>query len=532
MWSITCPWPMRRPPRAFGSRYGALVIDSMPPATMTSALPVARMSCASIAAFIPEPHILFTVVQPLPSGSPAPSDAWRAGAWPWPAGSTQPMRTSWTSSAPILARSTAARIAAAPSSGAMKLFSSPWNAPIGVRAAETMTMGSDCMRRPLCGFCEELAADEPAPDLGSAGADLVELGVAPEAPGRRLVDVAHAAQRLDRLAGHPRRFFRRIQNGAGGILARGLAAIERLADGVYVGTASGEGRVHVGELALHQLEFADRLAELLALVHVGHDHVEAGGHDAERTAGEHGALVVEPRHEHGDAFIGLAEHVLGRHVAVAAHQLAGVRAAHAELVELLRGAESLHPFLDQKGGDALVARLAVNHQNGRVGPIGDPHLVAVQYVALAAGFCAQAHADHVRARARLGHRERAHMLARDELRQVFALLCIAAVPADLVDAQVGVRAVREPDRRRGARDLLHRDDVGEIAHRRAAVLFFHRHAEQAQRAELAPQVGREFIGAVDLRGARCDLLRGEIAHRVAQPGGGLAVIEAEEAHSG
>src|SRR6266850_1510685 len=147
MWSITCPWPMRRPPRAFGSRYGALVIDSMPPATITSALPAARMSCASIAAFIPEPHILFTVVQPVPSGSPAPSDAWRAGAWPWPAGKTQPMITSLTSSAPILARSTAARIAAAPSSGAAKLFSSPWNAAIGVRAAETMTMGSLCMVR-------------------------------------------------------------------------------------------------------------------------------------------------------------------------------------------------------------------------------------------------------------------------------------------------------------------------------------------------------------------------------------------------
>jgi len=139
---------MRNPARAFGSRYGALVIDSMPPATMTSALPVARMSCASMAAFIPEPHILFTVVQPALSGNPAPSEAWRAGAWPWPAASTHPMITSCTSSAPILARSTAARIAAAPSSGAAKFLSSPWNAPIGVRAAETMTIGSDCMLTP------------------------------------------------------------------------------------------------------------------------------------------------------------------------------------------------------------------------------------------------------------------------------------------------------------------------------------------------------------------------------------------------
>src|SRR5438445_9310327 len=117
-------------------------MDSMPPATMISLVPEASRSCANIAAFIPEPHILFTVVQPAASGRPAPSEAWRAGAWPCPAGSTQPMITSCTSAGEILARSTAARIAAAPSSGAAKPFSSPWKAPIGVRAAETMTIGS------------------------------------------------------------------------------------------------------------------------------------------------------------------------------------------------------------------------------------------------------------------------------------------------------------------------------------------------------------------------------------------------------
>ena len=39
-----------------------------------------------MAAFMPEPHILLIVVQPVASGRPAPSAAWRAGAWPWPAG--------------------------------------------------------------------------------------------------------------------------------------------------------------------------------------------------------------------------------------------------------------------------------------------------------------------------------------------------------------------------------------------------------------------------------------------------------------
>src|SRR3981081_4716415 len=119
-------------------------MDSIPPATTTSPDWAINRSCANIAAFMPEPHILFTVVQPAASGRPAPSEAWRAGAWPCPALNTQPMITSCTASGEILARSSAARAAAAPSSGWAKPFSSPWKAPIGVLAAATMTIGSGC----------------------------------------------------------------------------------------------------------------------------------------------------------------------------------------------------------------------------------------------------------------------------------------------------------------------------------------------------------------------------------------------------
>ncbi|MCY1283957.1 hypothetical protein D9M70_328480 [compost metagenome] len=115
---------------------------SMPPATTTSALPASSRSWPSIAAFIPEPHILFTVEHTTPCDSPAPSAAWRAGACPWPACSTQPMIASSTVSAGSPARSTAARIAMAPSSAAERPESSPRKPPIGVRAAPTMTTGS------------------------------------------------------------------------------------------------------------------------------------------------------------------------------------------------------------------------------------------------------------------------------------------------------------------------------------------------------------------------------------------------------
>ncbi len=81
----------------------------MPPASATPVLPASNVSWASISAFMPEPHILFSVEHGVPRASPAPSTAWRAGAWPWPAASTQPSTASSTSSACRRARSTAAR---------------------------------------------------------------------------------------------------------------------------------------------------------------------------------------------------------------------------------------------------------------------------------------------------------------------------------------------------------------------------------------------------------------------------------------
>jgi hypothetical protein len=115
---------------------------SMPPATITRFVPALSRSCASMIAFMPEPHILLMVVQPVAFGRPAPRTAWRAGAWPWPAGSTQPRMASSTSSGFTPARSTAALTAAAPSCGAPSVANCPCMAPIGVRAMEAMTMES------------------------------------------------------------------------------------------------------------------------------------------------------------------------------------------------------------------------------------------------------------------------------------------------------------------------------------------------------------------------------------------------------
>ncbi len=79
-----------------------------------------------------------------------------------------------------------------------------------------------------------------------------------------------------------------------------------------------------------------------------------------------------------------------------------------------------------------------------------------------------------------------------------------------------MRPVGQADRGGAARDLLHRHAMGEIAEARAAPLLFDRDAEETERAELRPQLARKAVGAVDLVGARRDIVLGESAHGIAQ----------------
>ena len=85
--------PYLNPSRDFGSRCGALVIDSMPPATTISTSP-ARISWSAIAiALSPERQTLLMVIDGTLIGIPPATAALRAGFWPAPARMTWPMIT-------------------------------------------------------------------------------------------------------------------------------------------------------------------------------------------------------------------------------------------------------------------------------------------------------------------------------------------------------------------------------------------------------------------------------------------------------
>src|ERR1700720_4888056 len=124
---------------------------------------------------------------------------------------------------------------------------------------------SSLFAQPLLRLVEQLAADQHPPDLGRAGTDLVQLGIAPQAPGRVFVNVAVAAERLNRLTRHPRRLLGCVEYRTRGVLARHLAAIAGLGHRVNVRLAGIHRRIHVGDFALHELKLADRLTELLTL---------------------------------------------------------------------------------------------------------------------------------------------------------------------------------------------------------------------------------------------------------------------------
>ena len=101
------------------------------------------MSCASIVAFMPDPQTLLMVVAPVASGSFAPRAACRAGAWPCPAGSTQPMNTSSIRSGDKFGPLERGADHMGTKLVGVNDERSPMNRPSGVRAAETMTTGSE-----------------------------------------------------------------------------------------------------------------------------------------------------------------------------------------------------------------------------------------------------------------------------------------------------------------------------------------------------------------------------------------------------
>src|SRR3954454_16065402 len=209
--SIAFASPMRKPKRACLSRYGALLIDSMPPATPTSRSPARIEASIMPAARMPEAQTLLMVSEETSFGMPALIWAWREGIWPWPAWRTCPMTTCWTCSGSTFARSRAALMASPPSSVASTEARAPPILPMGVRAEPRITvlgMATTVWRpswHPARAMQTRATTDSPA----STTADTIVIGVfedegvAHDLPGGELaalLDSGEARRKFKHLA--------------------------------------------------------------------------------------------------------------------------------------------------------------------------------------------------------------------------------------------------------------------------------------------------------------------------------------------
>ena len=114
---------------------------------------------------------------------------------------------------------------------------------------------------------------------------------------------------------------------------------------------------HAPEAALHQLEVADRLPELLALLRVLERELEGAVGEPERQRRNARPLVGQPPFHVVALLHAAAEEVLARDAYVVEEDGAGRRRVRAHLAKRLRRLEARRAALDEKGLDRAAAVL-------------------------------------------------------------------------------------------------------------------------------------------------------------------------------
>ena len=252
--------------------------------------------------------------------------------------------------------------------------------------------------------------------------------------------------------------------------------------------ALGDLAEHPGQLVLHELEAGDGLAildagdgVLLGREVAGHRRAERAPTDAEARVGEAGERALQTLHAGQDAILGDA-HILE-------DQLGGDRGLERVLAVHLRGGEAGVALLDEEAANHTV-KLGPDDGHPGERAVGDPHLGAVEHVAVAIVDGLGDHAARVAAEVGLSEAEAADEAAGGHLGQVLLLLLLAAELPDREHAQRALHAHEAAQTGVAALQLLAGDAIGDVAHARAAVAV-QVHAEQAHLTDLGDEVHRE-----------------------------------------
>ncbi len=219
----------------------------------------------------------------------------------------------------------------------------------------------------------------------------------------------------------------------------------------------------------------------------------------------------------------VAEQVRRRHADFVEEQFRRIGRMLADLVEVAPAAEAAFAldrvclYTDDRDALGALGRVGLGADEDEVGGLAvrDEGLRAIDDIFVAVTLRRRLDVLQVRARARLGHRDRGDDLARADLRQPAALLFLGAIGGDVRrDDRVVQRDAEAVD----ALPLLLLDDDGLVAEipARAAILFRHRGAEQAHLAGLLPDVARHDTGLAPGRHMRRAFLFEELADGIGE----------------
>src|SRR3954471_13565268 len=230
----------------------------------------------------------------------------------------------------------------------------PPSATTAESPTQSATAAANAIRRaggtaPTVALAPHRAGDHDPLDLVRALVDLGDLRVAHHPLHRVLVDVAVAAEHLDRLDRHRHRGVRGEELRHRRPLAEAaIAAVRHRARLVQQLAGGGRPGLHLGELELDALEVVDRGAERHPLLRVAVRVVGRALRDPDRLRRRPEPGVLEHGERHRVALALDADHVLGRHAHLLEDRRAGRRALDFLTVLELRHADPGPVLLDDE----------------------------------------------------------------------------------------------------------------------------------------------------------------------------------------
>ena len=259
----------------------------------------------------------------------------------------------------------------------------------------------------------------------------------------------------------------------------------------------------------------ERFAERASLACIVDHDLDRTLRDAHAHRRERQSFDLEIAHHVGQSSAHLAEQVLARNAALVEDQLRHGRAAHAELVDVVRGREPRAAAIDDEGRDSAID-LGVHEEAIAFATIGDVGLGAVQDPVFAFEMRGGRHREDVGAGVGLGHSHAGDPFTAEGLVQIARSLFLVRTMIKVVHEEHRMREVCEAEAGIVFGELVMDDDGCHRVHSRTPVLRGDRDAQETELAELTEKRHVQNAFDIEFGGLGLDLPACEIGDRLAK----------------